>query len=134
MRLSAVKKFCHEAALWRRLNHQNITLVLGVTMDPYQVVFDRVSDRDIVQYTLNNGVDRAILVSFISDPFPVPARSTGPFPQISDVAEGLGYLNSQNVIHGRLRGVSHRLHPQRGSQLTASGRRLFWSATTVGPC
>lgn len=60
-----VKKFCREAALWRRLDHQNITSVLGVTMDPYQVVFDRASVKDIMHYTLNNGVDRASLVPFI---------------------------------------------------------------------
>jgi len=33
-------------------------------MDPYQVVFDRVSDKDIVKYTsTEEGVDRVVLVS-----------------------------------------------------------------------
>ena len=33
-------------------------------MNPYQIVFDRVSDRDIVKYTLTErGVDRVVLVS-----------------------------------------------------------------------
>ena len=104
-----VKKICHEAALWRRLSHQNITSVLGVTMDPYQVVFDQVSNRDIIQYALNNGADRASLVSFISDSLPIPPRLIDLFPQISDVTEGLEYLHSRNVIHGRLRGVSYQL-------------------------
>lgn len=81
-------------------------------MDPCQVVFDQVSDKNIIQHTLNNGVDRASLVSFIPDFLPISPRLTNLFPQISDVAEGLGYLHSQNVIHGRLRGVSHRLHLQ----------------------
>lgn len=78
-------------------------------MDPYQVVFDRGSDKDIIQYTLSGGVDRASLVSFLPDSLPVPPRLADVFLQISDVAEGLGYLHSQDVIHGRLRGVSHQL-------------------------
>jgi hypothetical protein len=61
--LTSVKKFCHEAALWKRLDHPNVAAVLGVTMDPYQVVFDRVSDKDIVQYTSGERVDRETLVS-----------------------------------------------------------------------
>ena len=33
-------------------------------MDPYQIVFDRVSDQDIVKYTsTEEGVDRVVLVS-----------------------------------------------------------------------
>lgn len=61
--LTNVKKFCHEAALWRRLDHPNVTAVLGVTMDPYQVIFDQVSDKDIMQYTAGEGVDRETLAS-----------------------------------------------------------------------
>ena len=67
-----VQKFCHEAALWRRLDHRNVAKVLGVTVDPYQIVFDRVSDKDIVKYTsTEEGVDRVVLVSL----FTVPALS-----------------------------------------------------------
>jgi len=77
-------------------------------MDPYQIVFDRGSDKDIMQYILNEGIDRASLVGFFLDFLPVPPRLADVFPQISDIAEGLGYLHSQDVIHGRLRGVSHR--------------------------
>lgn len=104
-----MKKFCHEAALWKRLKHQNITSVLGVTMDPYQVVFDQAPDKDIMQYTLNAGVNRANLVNFAPGSLPTPPRSANAFPQVSDVAEGLGYLHSQNIVHGRLRGVSRQL-------------------------
>ena len=78
-------------------------------MDPYQVVFDRVSDNGIAQYTSNDGVDRASLVSLFLDFFPISLGFIDAFLQISDVAEGLGYLHSQNVVHGRLRGVSYRL-------------------------
>ena len=132
---SFVKKFCHEAALWRRLNHENVTSVFGVTMDPYQVVFDRVSDKDIAQYTLDLGVNRASLVSFVSDSLQISPRLANAFSQVSGVAEGLGYLHSQNVIHGRLRGVSRQLvYLRQESQLIASGRQPSWSTTMVGLC
>ena len=36
-------------------------------MDPYQIVFDRVSDKDIVKFTLTEeGVDRVVLVSLFT--------------------------------------------------------------------
>lgn len=76
-------------------------------MDPYQVVFYGVSDNGIVQYISNNGVDRASLVSLFLDSFPISLGFADVFLQISDVAEGLGYLHSENVVHGRLRGVSY---------------------------
>jgi hypothetical protein len=67
MHSPVAKKFCHEAVLWRRLDHPNVATVLGVTMDPYQVVFDQVSDKDIMEYTSEGGADRASLVSSIPD-------------------------------------------------------------------
>lgn len=63
--LHIAKILCHEVVLWRRLIHPNIALVLGLTMDPYQIVFDQVSNKDVMQYTLREGVDRVNLVSSI---------------------------------------------------------------------
>ena len=62
-----MKKFCHEVVLLKRLDHPNLASVLGVTMDPYQVVFDRVSDKDITRHTMDGGVS---LVSFIQGSVP----------------------------------------------------------------
>ena len=115
-----MKKFCHEVVLWKRLDHPNIASVLGVTIDPYQVVFPRVSDKDITQHITDGGVDRVSLVSFIQSSRTTRLGLVNSFPQISDIAEGLGYLHSRNIVHGRLRTVSPHPHLQRGSQLTAS--------------
>ena len=79
-------------------------------MVPYQIVFDRVSDNGILQYILNDGVNRTSLVSLLLDSFPISLGFTDVFLQISDIAEGLGYLHSQNIVHGRLRGVGYQLH------------------------
>jgi len=72
-----------------------------VTMDPYQVVFDQISDKNIMQYTLSEGVDRASL--------------------ILDITEGLGYLHSQSVIHGRLRGAAILVNDDGRAVLTDFG-------------
>jgi len=106
------KKFCHEAALWRRLNHQNVGSVLGVIMDPYQVIFDQVSDRNIIQYTLGNEVDRASL--------------------IQGIAEGLGYLHSQSVVHGRLRGAAILVNDDGRAMLTDFGScSVVWNPEDI---
>ena len=96
-------------------------------------MFDRVSDKDIIEYTLGGGIDRVSLVSFSPGSLPIRPRFADAFHQISDIAEGLRYLHSQNVVHGRLRGVSRHLPPQRGPELTASGRGPFSSTMMVEP-
>ena len=75
-----MKKFCHEVVLWKRLDHPNLAPALGVTMDPYRVVFDRVSDKDITQYTMNGGVDRMSLVSFVQGSHTVHLGFVNSFP------------------------------------------------------
>ena len=102
-------------------------------MDPYQVVFDRVSDKDITRYTLDGGVDRVSLVSFIQGSRIIHLGLVNSFPQISDIAEGLGYLHSHNIVHGRLRTVSHHLRLQRRPELIAAGRGPFSSTMMVEP-
>lgn len=48
-------------------------------MDPYQVVFDRVSGIDIVEYaSTEQGVDRVVLVSFFTIfVLPCPSKPAG---------------------------------------------------------
>ena len=90
------------------MDHQNVARVLGVMMDPYQIAFDWVSEKDIMKYTLTEeGVDRVVLVSLMVSAILCPSQRAEASFQLSDVAEGLGYLHSQNVVHGRLRGVSY---------------------------
>lgn len=62
--------------LWRRLDHQNVARVLGITMDPYRIVFDLVSDKDIVKYiTTEEGVNFVVLVSLLTIPMLVRPQS-----------------------------------------------------------
>jgi len=122
---SVKKKFCHEVVLWKRLNHQNVARVLGITTDPYQIVFDRVSDKDIVTFiSTEDCVDRVVL--------------------LSDIGEGLAYLHSQKVVHGRLRGSNILIDQDGRALLTdfaspsitwtsqdASGQAARWCAPEV---
>lgn len=96
-----IKKFCHEAVLWKRLDHPNVAAVLGVTTDPCQIVFDKISDKDVMQCTLNKDVDRGSLVS--------------------DIAEGLAYLHLKKVVHGRIRGGIILVNDEGRAMLTDFG-------------
>ncbi|KAF9646800.1 kinase-like protein [Thelephora ganbajun] len=90
--LQRVKKtFNQSAVVWKRLDHPNIIPILGVTVGPLRLVSDWIPCGDLTGYIVNNqDANRFGLAS-------VP-------PVLSDVAEGLNYLHSSNVIHGGLKG------------------------------
>ncbi|KAF9789353.1 kinase-like domain-containing protein [Thelephora terrestris] len=81
-----MKAFCHEAVTWKRVTHPNIVPLLGVTISPrFQLISDYMSGGDLPEYIKQHSdADRLGL--------------------LSDVAKGLHYLHSCNVIHGDLKG------------------------------
>ena len=97
--------------MWRRLKHPNIVPFLGVptNIPPLlEIVCEWMANGTITEYVRKNPmVDRISLVSGF-----VPAVTVSFECQISqlwDVADGLHYLHSRNVIHGDLKGVSHSI-------------------------
>ncbi|KAF9645418.1 kinase-like protein, partial [Thelephora ganbajun] len=81
----AIKGFCQEAVMWRRLNHPNILPLLGVTISPLQLVSNWMPGGDLPEYIEKYpDADRLVL--------------------LCDIAKGLCYLHSCNVIHGDLKG------------------------------
>jgi len=88
--------------MWKRLAHPNIVHLLGITIAPLQLISNWMSGGDLSEYIKKHpDTDRLGLVgvpSFCA----YPAYS---YYQLSDVAEGLYYLHSCNVIHGDLKGV-----------------------------
>ncbi|KAF9645406.1 kinase-like protein [Thelephora ganbajun] len=71
--------------MWKRLTHPNIVPLLGITITPFQLISGWMSGGDLSEYIKNNSdADRIGL--------------------LSDVAKGLCYLHSCNVIHGDLKG------------------------------
>ncbi|KAF9643175.1 kinase-like protein [Thelephora ganbajun] len=78
--------FHQVAVMWKHLAHPNIVPPLSVTIDPFELISDRIPGRDLTEYITNHpDADRLFL--------------------LSDVAEGLDYLHSCNVIYGNLKGT-----------------------------
>jgi hypothetical protein len=59
--------FHQVVAMWKHLAHRNIVPLLGVTIDPIQLVSDWTSDEDLTGYIANHpDADRLSLVCFLS--------------------------------------------------------------------
>jgi serine/threonine protein kinase len=88
--------------MWKHLTHPNILPLLGITITPLQLVSNWMPGGDLPDYIKKHSdADRLGLVS-------VPLlRLSHAYSrqQLSDVAKGLCYLHSCNVIHGDLKGV-----------------------------
>ncbi|KAF9644933.1 kinase-like protein [Thelephora ganbajun] len=81
-----VKETFHQVAVtWKHLAHPNIVPLLGVTIDPFELISDRMPGRNLTEYIMNHpDADR--------------------IPLLTNVAKGLNYLHSCDVIHGDLKG------------------------------
>ena len=100
-----LQKFCQEAVVWKRLTHPNVLPLLGVTINPFQLISSWMPGGDLPEYIkLNPDADRRRLVRLP----PVVFILCSPRYQISDVANGLCYLHSCDVIHGVIAGVRER--------------------------
>ncbi|KAF9644753.1 kinase-like protein [Thelephora ganbajun] len=81
----AAKAFCREAVIWKRLKHPNILPLLGVTTSPLQLISDWIPGGNLQEYIKKHpDTDRLQL--------------------LYEVANGLCYLHSCNVIHGGIKG------------------------------
>ncbi|KAF9644873.1 kinase-like protein [Thelephora ganbajun] len=79
------KTFYQEGVVWKHLEHKNIVYLLGITTTPLQFVSEWMPGGDLTDYVRKcPGADRLSL--------------------LSDVAEGLYFLHSRNIIHGDLKG------------------------------
>lgn len=103
--------------MWKRLTHPNIVPIIGVTSTPLQLVSEWMTGGGLTEYIKKNpDADRLVLVGGSPIVFP---RAHSRF-QLSDVAEGLCYLHSHNVIHGDLKGVRRGSDSRFGAVLTCT--------------
>jgi len=88
--------------VWKRLKHPSIVPFLGVAPIPLQLVSEHMTGGGLAEYIKRDpDTDRLGLVGVLLVVF----TTRLPCYQLSDIAEGLCYLHSCNVIHGDLKGV-----------------------------
>ena len=89
--------------MWKTLAHPNIAPILGTTVGPPQLIADWTPDEDLTEYIANH--PDAIRRRLVCTTSAVLRNIYLLFCQLSDVANGLSYLHSCDVIHGGLKGV-----------------------------
>ena len=88
--------------MWKCLDHPNIVAFKGVTLDPLQLVSEWMSGGELRKHLEEHrDVDLVNLVGPILTHFHIASPSF----QLLDIAEGLAYLHSSDIIHGDLKGV-----------------------------
>ncbi|KAJ7145846.1 kinase-like domain-containing protein [Mycena epipterygia] len=104
-------QFCREALVWQTLRHKYILPLLGIDRETFPPAFCMVSPwmkhGTVLKHLSEHG--RARVDTLVRSPFhPIPSspnliiRS----PQLLQIAEGLAYLHTQNIVHGDLRGTN----------------------------
>ena len=100
---------------WKHLTHPNIVPLLGATINPPQLISDRMPGGYLTKYIASHpDMDRTCLASDVSA---LLYETLTPL-QLSDVAEGLRHLHSRNMIHGDLKGVRDYSWPRLIARLT----------------
>ena len=92
-----------EAGVWKRLDHQNIVPLLGITSTPLQLVSEWMPNGNLTEYIwIHPDADRLGLVGV---PLPASGMMHLPPRKLWDITDGLHYLHSRSVVHGDLKGV-----------------------------
>ncbi|KAJ7717948.1 kinase-like domain-containing protein [Mycena metata] len=104
------KKFCREALIWKNLDHDNILPFLGVDSETFPGFLCMVS----------LWMDKGSLASKSGAP------NEGAIPTlIHEIAVGIQYLHSQNIVHGDIRGTNILLDDQGRARLADFGLAVF---------
>ncbi|KAF8150318.1 kinase-like domain-containing protein [Mycena galopus ATCC 62051] len=116
--LSRVRlKFCREALLWKDLHHPNILPFLGIDSDSFGpsflcMVSPWMKDGTVIKYLETHGhanVDKLLY----------------------EIAQGLEYLHSHNIVHGDLRGTNILIQEDGSACLADFGLSTFSDATAA---
>ena len=114
--------------MWKHLAHPNVVPFLGMTFTPIQLISEWVPGGDLTEHIKKYpSADRLSIVGVLYPrPFSVPRLLPH---QISDIAEGLRFLHSRNVVHGDLRGVRDCSGPCFTTVLTYVQQNIFMDAS-----
>ncbi|KAJ7694798.1 kinase-like domain-containing protein, partial [Mycena rosella] len=102
------QRFCREALIWRNLDHDYVLPFLGVDPESFPGFLCMVSPWMSKGPIVNGGV--------------APERGSIP---MYEIAVGLQYLHSQDIIHGDLRGANILLDDQGHVRLADFGLTVF---------
>ncbi|KAJ6579471.1 kinase-like domain-containing protein, partial [Mycena vulgaris] len=107
-------KLCQEAHIWKHLSHPNILPLIGVDRDSCSPFIGFVSPwmehGNALQYLKNQGTANVNKLLF-------------------DIAEGVNYLHSSNIVHGDLRGSNVLIDEQSRACLTDFGLSFLSDAS-----
>lgn len=100
---------CQEALAWKNLDHPHVLPFLGIDSETFAPFFCMVTPwmrhgtilKYLEDYVQIMNLDRCVSFLVLA---PLPHRDV--WHQIFEIAEGIDYLHSRNVVHGDLRGVS----------------------------
>ncbi|KAJ7468570.1 kinase-like domain-containing protein [Mycena latifolia] len=103
-------KFCQEALVWQNLDHPHVLRLIGIDRDTFSpslcMVLPWMGQGKIEKYLESNGRQNVQKL-------------------LCEVAQGLEYLHSQNVVHGDLRGDNILITDQWTACLADFGLSLF---------
>ncbi|KAJ6525873.1 kinase-like domain-containing protein, partial [Mycena vulgaris] len=124
-------KFCREALVWKYLDHPHILSFIGIDRESFPSAFCMVSpwmeNGTILKYLASHGrTNVGKLVSFLCSFRP----SNHAVLQLYEIAQGLQYLHSTNIVHGDLRGANILITEDQSACLTDFGLSVLSNATS----
>ncbi|KAJ7260878.1 kinase-like domain-containing protein [Mycena haematopus] len=109
-------KFCREALVWKDLRHPNILPFLGIDRDSFPsslcMVSPWMNHGTVINYLKNHGYANVNKLLY-------------------EIAKGLEYLHSRNIVHGDLRGANILIKEDWSACLTDFGLSIFSDATST---
>ncbi|KAJ7464285.1 kinase-like domain-containing protein [Mycena galericulata] len=106
-------KFCREALVWKDLHHPHILSFIGIDRDSFPsfcMVSPWMEHGTVLQYLKDHGLANVDRLLF-------------------EVAQGLHYLHSCNIVHGDLRGTNILVNEDGSACLTDFGLSVFSNAS-----
>ncbi|KAJ7145913.1 kinase-like domain-containing protein [Mycena epipterygia] len=108
-------KFCREALVWRDLHHPNILPFIGIDRESFPSSLSMVSP----------WMEHGTILKYLD----VHGRANVD-KLLFEIAQGLQYLHSRNIVHGDLRGANILINEDWSACLTDFGLSVFSNATS----
>ncbi|KAJ7471199.1 kinase-like domain-containing protein [Mycena galericulata] len=125
--ISTRLRFCREALIWKNLEHDYLLPFLGVDSESFPGFMCMVSpwmDKGPI-VTARGGPDTDRIPFLVCARFLVILAVSLTSLQMYEIAVGLQYLHSQNIIHGDLRGANILIDDQGHARLADFGLTVF---------